>query len=631
MTALQPRCFGFDGFVVDSVARQVTDADGKALPVTAKALDVLLYLLAHRDRVVGKDELLAEVWAGRVVEENNLTQAVSLIRRALGVGAGDHRFVVTVPGRGYRFVADVQPLPEPREARIVAPAAPAAAGSGRGSRTWTRTAGLPLVLLAVLSAIAGGLHLTREGPAPLPASVPTLAVLPFHGIGTPQRDELLELGVAETLISRLAGSSALRVLPLSAVQDYAGTPTDPVHAGARLGADYVVDGSIQHRAGLIRVNARLTSVPDGRAVWAGTFDEAPERIFTLQDALARDMSVVLPGGAAGRQRHSSPCDGADADAYRAYLRGLHLMNRPERSTLPDAIASFREATVRDPECARAWAGIAFSLRAMVMTADGEPNMLFPLAKSVLEQALRIDPRSAEAYASKGFIEFWYDWDWAASEASLRHALALDGELAEAHFALAHLLNNIGRLDEALPHARRATLLDPMSPITNAVVASFFLNDGQVEEGRRRVERVLQTDPGFWVGRLFRARLLSADAARDVMPELALAHEGCGRCSIVEAALAMAYARRGDRAEAERIRQGLLDRRMHAYVPATRVAIVHLALGDREAALDELERALQERDVHLSFLAVDPTWRMLEGHPRFEAVRGGLALPASAWE
>lgn len=621
MTASTPRIQCFDGYQVDAVARRVRNPDGAPVPMTSKALDVLLYLIAHRDRVVGKDELLAAVWAGRVVEENNLTQAVSALRRALGTGAGDHRYVVTVPGRGYRFVAELD------QVTVQAPGKAGAAGSERRARLRPMRVLLWALVATVVSSAVVWLSTGSRRPVAGPESVPVLAVLPFQTLGGGPRDELLELGMAETLIGRLGSGASLRVLSLGAVQDFAGASIDPVQAGTSLGADYVVDGSIQRQGERIRINARLTALPEGRAMWTGTFDQAADKVFLLQDALAAAMAPALPAPGAARPRHRSRCDGADADAYRAYLRGLHLMNRPEGNALPSAVASFRQAIDRDPQCARAWAAIAFASRAMAITADGEPGVVFPPAKAAVANALRIDPDSAQAYTAKGFIEFWYDWDWAASEASLRHAIALDGNYPEAHFALAHLLNNTGRLDEALPHARKATALDPMSPIMNSVVASFFLNDGQVEEGARRLERVLQTDPGFWVALMMRAMAGFEQDRQRAFAQLRAARDACNGCSVAEAQLAQAHVLAGEREEAGRVLRGLERRRDGGYVPATRIAAIHVALGRHDAALDELERGYRERDTHLAFLAIDGAWRPLQGNPRFEAIRRRLDLPA----
>ena len=196
--------YSFEGFRVDAHARQVLDVAGQPLPLTAKAFDVLMHLIEHRDRVVGKDELMAHVWSGRVVEENNLNQAVSALRRAFGTGAGDHRYIVTVPGHGYRFVAevdvgvdDVPPSPTPQ-----ATAANARTASHR--RGWILAAVAAAALL-----LPAFLFWPRPAHSPpTAANTAALAVLPFRAFPSGTSDELLELGMAETLIARLSQGGA---------------------------------------------------------------------------------------------------------------------------------------------------------------------------------------------------------------------------------------------------------------------------------------------------------------------------------------------------------------------------------------------------------------------------------------
>lgn len=638
MTGSAQRGYGFHGYRLDAVSRELLAPGGEPIALTAKALDVLLQLIEHRDRVMSKDELLAAVWPGRVVEENNLTQAISALRRALGTGAGDHRYIVTVPGRGYRFVAALED-----EAPVAAADAllPDQAATTAAPQRWPRRWGwgvLTVASLAIMLVATTALwqrpsrNATAAGPE---RAQPTLAVLPFRTLGDgTQRgvDVMLELGMAETLIARLSRSTSLRVLSLGSMQAFVGDEVDPLRTGMRLGADYVVDGSTQHVGDRIRVNARLMTLPDGRTLWAGTFDQAPDKVFTLQDTLAEGMSAALSLQYPNAMPHRSPCDGADAQAYRAYLRGKHLNFRPHPARLLQAIESFEQAVERDPQCARAWAGIAFAHRALAITGDRDPSEAFARAKAAVANALAIDPASAEAHASKGFIEFWHDWDWAAAEASLRRAIALDGNLAEAHFALAHVLTNIGRFDEAEPHARKAVLLDPLSPLINTVVASFFMYAGEIEEATLRLEKVLQVAPDFWLAHMIRGWIaMDRNDLATALGHLHRAGELCRGCSHVQAMLVRAQVLAGDRAAAEQVLADMQRRDRTGYMPATRLALAHEALGNRAHALDLLDQGYRERDIYMTFLLIDPRWRGLHHEPRFAAQVRRMNLGAPAQE
>jgi DNA-binding winged helix-turn-helix (wHTH) protein/TolB-like protein/Flp pilus assembly protein TadD len=620
MPTQDQRRYAFDGFVLDTQARELRDGDDAALALTAKAFDTLRYLIEHRDRIVGKDELLAQIWPGRIVEENNLTQAISALRRALGVGAGDHRYVVTVPGRGYRFVAELHD-------GITAP--PARADSESALRRWR----VPLVL-ATLLALVVLVAVVWQARRPSPSSAKTLpvaalAVLPFRPLTDGRRDELLELGLADTLIARLSRSTPLRVRSLASVQRFAGPKQDPLEAARSLGVGYVVEGSTQLDGDRVRVNARLLTVANGATVWADTFDAPLDQAFILQDRIAQSVASALSlklAALPARSRH--PCDGGDSEAYRAYLTGRYLINRPDPARLPQAMAGFHRAIDLDPSCARAYAGMAFAYRALVITGDRDPREVFPLAKAAAKQALAIDPESAEAYASLGFVQFWYDWDWAAAEASFKRSIALDPGLADARLGYAQLLNVRGRVGEGLAQARRARELDPLSPLINTLEGGFLAAAGQRVEARQRIRQAFDLQPGFWITLLYRGDMELDD--RDypaAIADLQRASERSHGASPAYASLGVAYAASGDDARARAVLAALESRDQAGYVPATRLAALHNALGDIPGALTLLERAYAERDLGIAFLGYERGWNNLRAQPRFEALARRLDLPS----
>jgi TolB-like protein/Tfp pilus assembly protein PilF len=592
------------------------------------------------------------VWAGRVVEENTLTQAISTLRRALGTGAGDHRYIVTVPGRGYRFVADASDgsgeIPLTRRAgdlpavlatdvlesatatdAVVAPEPAFVAAPASHRRRWL-LGGL-LAALALLALAAGwrerlaAPQATLATAKPAFAAAPTiLAVLPFRALSVGARDEWLELGLTETLITRLSRSPGLQVPGLASAQQLAGT-ADPQQAGRRIGARYVVEGSTQRIGDQVRVNARLLATDTGKVLWSQTFDARLDRVFTLQDQIGDAVTSALALGPIVASAYPrSPCDGADALAYRAYLRGYYELHRPTGQRLTEALAAFREAIDRDPTCARAWAGTSYAYRTLVMTADRDPREMFPLAKAAVARALAIDPNSAEAYTSKGFIEFWYDWDWVRAEASLRKAIALNPNLAEAQSALAHLLVNLGRAQEAVPYARRAIALDPLSPIVNSLAGAFLDAAGLRQEAQRQIDKTLELEPDSWVAmRIRNQRLTREGKYREALTELQRALQVSGGSSQILNLMGDAYMKVGDRAAAEAVAAELERRRRQGYVPATSLAKVYLALGNKERALDLLEQGYAERDVRMSFLLID--WPTLRDEPRFQALLRRMRL------
>ena len=614
--APSPRRYAFAGHRVDLHTRVLLGPDGAPVVLTAKSFDVLGHLLEHRDRVVDKAELLDVVWRGRVVEENSLTQAVSMLRRALGAEAGDHRYIVTVPGRGYRFVADVQVVPDED------PGAAAAPASASADLRWVFLAVLVLALgMAALFAWSA-----RQMPAPDATDTQiTLAVLPFRSLSSGSREPSLELGLAETIIARLGQANALRVRSLASAEQVASGTQDPMQAASQLGAAYVVEGSTQRQRDRVRVNVRLLTAPRGAMVWSGTFDEHIDRVFTLQDGIADAVlsALALPQRASARR---SECEGADADAFRAYFTGRYQAQRPSPARLPRAMAAFRQAIDLDPLCAPAYVGMAHMYRAMVITGDHAPRDVFPLARAAVDRALRIDPDSAAALATRATDLYWYDWDWAGAERTAQRAVELNPSLPEAQFAYAHLLINLGRFEEGLLYARQARELDPLSPMFNALEGGFLGAAGRSREAHVRLQRALELEPDFWIALLIRGGMaLDRGDTAAALADLQRSVERSHRNTQALAVLAIVHVAAGERARAEAILRELQARAARQYVPPSCVASVYNALGRTDAALDELERGLEARDVRMVFLRIDARWNNLRDHPRYQALSSRVGL------
>jgi TolB-like protein/lipoprotein NlpI len=437
----------------------------------------------------------------------------------------------------------------------------------------------------------------------------------------------LELGLADTLITRLSRSTALQVRALSSSQRVTGKTREAKAAGRELHAAYVIEGTTQRVGGRIRVNARLLSVADGRVLWGETFDENADSVFTLQDRIGDAVTsalalapVVVPVGS------RSPCDGADAAAYRAYLSGQHELARASTPRTRRALVAFRRAIDLDPSCARAYAGMANAYRVLATVADADPAEVFPIAQAMADRALTLDPTLAEAHVALGWIRLWHDWDWPASEASFRRAIELNPSLPNAHFGYANLLKHTGRDAEAAEQAKQALALDPLSPVINAI-GSWFVPDP-----RQALDRALELDPEYWLGLLLRG--VGRIGAGDVhagLADLEQARQLCGDCSHALTTLGAVKARTGDADAARAILREMEARDRSGYWPASSLATLHNALGETKTALDLLERAYRERDVRMSFLVIDMNsrWSNLRAQPRFRALMRQMKLPMPA--
>ncbi|AKC86473.1 tetratricopeptide repeat protein [Pseudoxanthomonas suwonensis] len=608
-----------------------------------RVMQVLVALAEARGRIVTRDELIARCWDGRVVGEGAIHRVTSRIRHlAADLGGGSFQ-LENIPRVGYRLLEDGRPLPPAdRAADVDTPAAgtaqagaadPAAPGPAADAGTPRRPRRIPVlaVLATVLALLATAVWWPHPPAQSLPDArpMPALAVLPFRTLAPGARDELLEQGMAETLIAQLSASDAIRVHALGSAQRLAMQNPDPLRVAQALQADYVVDGTVQARQDRVRVNVRLLSMPQGTVAWSDTFDADAGAVFGLQDdiagAVSQALALKLP---APSLAHRSPCDGGDAALYRQYLGARHLLHAPTPERLHRAIAMFRQILERDPLCARAWAGQAFAWRTLAIIGENPPAQSFPLAEAAIEHALALDPNLVEAHAEIGFKRFWFDWDWAGAEQALQRAIALNPSSVDARRAYAHLLSNLGEGERALEQMELARRLDPMSPLNNALYGQFMAAAGRADQARHQLDHTLQLAPDFWIALLHLGGMeMQRGDFEAAIASLTRATEHSGRNAVALSALASAHAKAGQRDRAEAILRELEQRAATSYVRPSRLAAVEVALGRHERALDLLEQAYRERDLGLTFLRVDSGWNPLRQEPRFIALSERMGLYA----
>ena len=582
MSASGPRAYEFDTFRVDA-AKRVLLRSGEPVPLSPRIFDTLLYLVENVGRVLEKDELMRALWPDAFVEENNLNQNVSTLRRALGESRGENRYIVTVPGRGYRFVADVT--------------------------------------------IASG-----EALSPVTVAPKTVAVLPFKPVVETHRDEALELGMADTLIARLSGIRDVVVRPLSSVRRYAGLEQDAQAAGRALGVESVLDGSIQRWGDRLRVTARLVRVADGATLWVGTLDEMYTDVFAVQDAIAERVvaALALQLDAAERKgltrRYTE-----SAEAYDLYLKGRYHWNKLIPPEIATSISLFTRAIDADPTYALAYAGLQEAYRSLSMTSDVPSKDVLPLAKAAAARALVIDDSLADVHASLAFIKLWYDWDIAGAEADARLALTLDPSSAEAHRAYAQVLCVQRRHDEAVAEAALAKALDPLALLTSTLHGFVLHYARRDAEARSSLTKTLEIEPSFWIALLTLAKVDVVEGRYvDAVERLQRAREASRGASETISMAGYAWALAGDHTRARGALDELTALANERYIPPLNVAMVHNGLGDDDEAIAWLERAYEERDVRLVYVCVDPKWDRLREDPRFSLIleRMGLGPVAS---
>jgi len=448
-----------------------------------------------------------------------------------------------------------------------------------------------------------------------------LAVLPFKPIAAEGRDQVLELGMADTLIMKLSNSRELIVSSLPSVRKYSGLDQDPVAAGRQLQVDSVLEGNVQRSADQIRVTVRLIDTKDGSSLWAGTFDEKFTDVFTVQDTISRKVADALALRLTGeeQQRLTRRYTG-NVEAYQLYMTGRYHWAKLTPPDIKKAIESFQQAINKDPGYALAYFGMAEALRSLAINADIPSKDSLPPAKAAATKALNIDPSLSEAHASLSFSLIWYDWNWTEAEKEARQAVALNPNSAHAHFACAHILSDLGRHDEAITQIAQARKLDPVFPLYAALEGMILLHANRVSEAALTAQKALELEPNFWIthlmlGRAYIEQQKYPDAIAEFEKARNLSHGNSEAIGSIGYTAAVA----GDEAKARTILEELQRLSTQHYIPPYNTALVYAGLREQDQAFAQLEKACDDRDVRVTLLGVDPRWNSLRSHPRFQAI------------
>ncbi|HKQ16309.1 MAG TPA: winged helix-turn-helix domain-containing protein [Steroidobacteraceae bacterium] len=615
--------YGFGDFALDVSQQRLTRrTTGEVIPLTAKAFDTLLYLVEHAAQTLDRDELLRAIWPGVVVEENSLSQNISTLRQVLGEARGENRYILTIPRKGYRFVAQVTTLDElAASTESPVPAAAPATKPPSRRRILQICAGAG-VLTIMIAAISLSLVSTRARPT-APLTSQTLAVLPFKPLVPAERNESLELGMTESLIASLGQQGAQAIAPLTSVRRYAALDQDAISAGRELGVKTVLDGSLQRRGDRLRVSARLLRVADGRQLWAGNFDQDFTTIFDVQDAIATKVARALElRGVVDGVTRGAPYT-HDPEAYALYASGRFAWTRQTEASLLQAIDFYQQAIARDPNYALAYAGLADSHAVLGVFGMRAPRDVFPDARRAVEKALAIDPDLAAAHSALGHIMVQYDHDWEGAAREYARAKQLDPSLALTYHRRSILYAVQGDTDRALAESARARELEPLWLAPRTFTGHILYYARRYDEGIKILEQVLALDDRVNSARgfLIRGLIARGDYARalDELDQHPLQTQG----SYAFRAQALALSGRRDAALAELDR--ILKLSKERYVAAYDIAMIYVVLGDKESAFQWLERAMEDRSTPINFLAQDPALDPLHGDPRFAALVQRLGI------
>ena len=484
-------------------------------------------------------------------------------------------------------------------------ASPTRKGEGWQRRPWI--AGV--LIAAIVLLLLGFWFLSQRGSPKLPgpaggnvahvaSNEKRIAVLPFKPLTLENRDQVLELGMADSLITKLSNSRQIIIRSLASVRKYGGLDQDSLAAGRELQADSVLEGNVQKSGDHIRVTARLINVADGTSLWAGTFDEKMTDVFAVQDMISQKVADALSLRLSGEEKERLTRRYTDnVEAYQLYLTGRYHWAKFTPPDIRKGIGFFQKAIELDPKYALAYFGFAEANRSLSINADVPSKDCLPQAKAAAIKALEIDDSLAEAHASLSFSLIWYDWDWDGGAREAQRAIALNPNSAHSHFAFAHVLSDQGRHDQALAEMARARELDPVFLLYRALEGMLFHHARRDAEALDRLQKAVDLDPNFWITHLMLGKVYTQQRNYpEAVEELGKARELSHGNSEAIASIGYDAALAGDKLKARAVLDELKALSNEHYVPPVNVALVLSALGEKEEALASLEKGCAERDV-----------------------------------
>jgi TolB-like protein/DNA-binding winged helix-turn-helix (wHTH) protein/Flp pilus assembly protein TadD len=614
--------FGED-LELDRSAYQLRRA-GRAIKLERIPLEILLLLTERPGQLVSREQIAERIWGkGAFLDvDNSINGAVRKIRQVLEDDPEQPRFIQTITGRGYRFVAPVL-APAAAPAEEPGAALPDRAPLRRRSRDTLWLAGalaLPLLLAALVW--SRGRSLDR------PPGRVMLAVLPFQNLTGDEGQEYFSDGLTEEMITQVGSRdpAGLGVIARASVMHFKQTQEPPERIGRELGAQYLLLGSVRRDASTVRVTAELVRARDHARLWAHRYDRQLSGLLTLQDEIAREITDAIQSslGTHGPTWSAEAGPAPAPDAYDLYLRGQFFFNKRTDADIRAAATFFEQAVQRDSGFARAWAALAGADVLGAVYSIGPPQALVARARAAALKALALDSSLAEAHAALALIVQNHDWDWETAEREFRQAIALNPSYATAHHWYAEHLMWRGRFDEALQESERARELDPLSLIISADNGAILYYARRYDRAIDRLRSVRAIDPT-----LSRAYLLIGVYADHGMFDQALAEEERWRPLVASpvhwSALAYIYGRTGRTAEARHAIQELLRVSEREPVQARVYAWSYAGVGDTEQTLGWLQKAYAEHSGELVALKVSPAYDFLREDPRFKRLLERVGL------
>ena len=618
----------FEDFELDPSSFELRRA-GHLIKVERIPLQLLFLLAENRERLVPREEILQAIWGKDVFldADNSINTAVRKARQALKDDPENPRYLRTIPGKGYRFTAQIRSSAHPSPPEVSKPPerSPEAKQFPQRSPKWTVWAAVAFVAL-VCAALVVLPRFTR-----FPKTVPRrdmLVVLPFVNLSGDPGEEYFADGMTEEMITQLGSLDPrhLGVIARTSSMQYKGAPKATPQIARELGVNYLLEGSVRQSNGRVRVAALLIQTSDQTHLWADSFEGDRSDVLKLQNDVARAIAAKIQLALSQQvEARLSRTLSVNPEAHEAYLRGLQAWNLRTKEGFERSIAEFSRAIDMAPNYAPAYDGLARSYILAPIFGVSNASETMPKARDAAKRALAMDDSLAEAYTTLAFVQAHYEYDWPAAEREYLRAIELNPSDAYAHFFYSNsYLSPLGRHDAAIAEMKKAIELDPLSVPIQSFLGMTYIFARRNDEALVQLQKANQMNPTFALNHQRLARYYMhigkfQDAIREETNARLLAGEDAKTVVMKEDTLRKALAAGGPTGywrkflELSRLKVNPPE----SFATPYGFGRVYAQLGETEKALDSLEKAYEEREIPLMEIGVEPALDPLRSNPRFQ--------------
>jgi TolB-like protein/DNA-binding winged helix-turn-helix (wHTH) protein/Tfp pilus assembly protein PilF len=608
---------------------------GHSLRVERKPMELLILLVSRQGQLLTRTEIAQRLWSSDVFvdTEHGINTAIRKLRHLLRDDPEDPKFIQTVTGMGYRFIAPIT-AGEATSAEAASPGAPAsvplvaaevpvtraaAPATGARRRIWL-TVGISAAVLFSILALTFGSHslaarLLHRNSQP---AITSLAVIPLDNLSGDPNQEYFADGMTDELITMLARNSTLRITSRTSVMQYKGARKPLPEIARALDVDTILEGSISRSSGSVHMNLQLIRADTDTHLWAESYDRTGNEVAALPDDAAREIAERLHSAAAttGHVRFVPP------EAHDAFLRGRYFLEKREADK---SAAYFQQAISLDPSWSQAYSGLARALQSEGVLGMMLPSDATEKGKAAARRAIELDPENGDAYSTLGLIQATYEWQWADAEANLKRGIALSPNSSEAEFNYVLYLDSVNRPEEAVAHMRKALELDPNSFLTNRHLGSALYFARHYDEALAHLNQAEEMEPGKlnfvegWKSEIYEMKGMHDKAVASELIAISV------RDPVTANRLRAIYQLEGWNAYWEARMKMMLADKSDPCAPYD-IGVNYIRLGKSEIAFPYFDRSIDLKCWAVGWIMVDPRVDRIRSDARYNNLLKRMNLP-----